>query len=188
MPAKISKKQILLDFASARGKRLFALNDLRDARAELRRRLGAADRTTLGYIASALRKSGYEVQYEDRFSDPMLPEPYASRLKGILEFHDFAGAEASLRKLGAILQEYIGVGDETGERWVRALVKKGRLRAVSLARNPRVNCSKRVEKREIAHWFQVWLETPDIFGDWVDLRKSSEEFQNLFSGVKTPPQ
>ncbi len=188
MPPKASKKQILLDFAGAQGKRSFAMDDLREARSVLRRKLGPTERTTFGYIASVLRKSGYEVQYEDRFSDPFMPEPYASRLKGVVEFRDFAGAEASLRKLGTILQEYIGAGDEAGERLVRALARKGRLRAVSLAENLRVNEAKRVEKQEMARWFRVWLETPDLFGDWVELRKSSEGFQRLFGSAKARPE
>ena len=54
---------------------------------------------------------------------------------------------------------------------VRALVKKGKLRARSLAANPRVQAPKRQEKQEIASWFQVWLETPDLFADWLDAAK-----------------
>ncbi len=180
MSSRISKKQILLDFIQARAKHSLDFKDLRDARNELRRRLGTADRTTFGYIASVLRQAGYEVQYEDRFSDPIMPEPYASRLKSVLAFNDLAGAEASLRKLGEVLQEYRGSDDRVGEQFARALVKKGRLRATSLAGNPRVNAAKRIEKQEIARWFQVWLETPHLFSDWLELRKASDEFQNLF--------
>ncbi len=188
MPDKSTKKQILLEFANARGKRLFTKADLRDASVELRRRLGAADRTAFGYIASVLREAAYDVQYEDKFSDPVMPEPYASRLKGILKFRDLAEAESSLQKLGEILQEYVGAGDEAGGRFVRAIVKKGRLRAMSLAGNQRVNATKRLEKQEIARWFQVWLETPDLFADWLELRKSSEEFHRLFRRNDTPSE
>ena len=59
-------------------------------------------------------------------------------------------------------------------------MKKGKLRARSLAANPRVQAQKRQEKQEIARWFQVWLETPDLFADWLALRKSSDEFHKLF--------
>jgi hypothetical protein len=187
MPAKSSKKQILLDFAGARGKRPLAIGDLREARNELRRLLGARDRTAFGYIASVLRKAGYDVQFEDRFSDPIMPEAYANRLKDILEFHDLASAQSSLQKLGTILEEYVGAGDEVGERYVRALVRKGRLRALSLAGNPRISAAKQIEKQEIARWFLVWLETPDLFSDWLELRKSSEEFQELFKTMENPP-
>ncbi len=175
-----SKKQILLEFFAARGQRSIAAGDLRAARGELRRQLGADDRTSLGYMAAILREAGYEVRYEDRFSDPVMPEPYASRLKGLLEFRDLASAEQSLRRLDAIYREYSSAADRQGTNMVRALVKKGKLRAQSLASNPRVQAAKRQEKKEIASWFQVWLETPDLFADWLELRKASDEFRSIF--------
>ncbi len=175
-----SKKQILLDFCRARDMQRVEMADLQAARNELRRQLGAADRTSLGYIASVLREAGYQVQYEDRYSDPIMPEPYASRLKGVLEFRDLRSAEKSLQKLDEICREYASAADQLGVRWVRELVKKGRLRVRSLGANPRVQALKRQEKQEIARWFQVWLETPDLFADWLALRKSSSEFRELF--------
>jgi hypothetical protein len=44
-----------------------------------------------------------------------------------------------------------------------------------------VGPEKRREKQEVANWFRVWLETSDLFFDWLELRKQSEEFQRLFS-------
>jgi len=186
MSPPASKKQIILDFFAACGKRSLEVRDLHDARNELRRCLGSGDKTSLGYMASILREAGYEVRYEDRYSDPVMPEPYASRLKGVLEFHDLASAEQSLLRLDAIFREYSGVPDRQGTSLVRALVKKGNLRARSLASNPRVQAQKRQEKQEIANWFHVWLETPDLFADWLELRKSSEEFRDLFVGGDAP--
>ncbi len=181
-----SKKQILLEFFAARGRGPFEVEDLRAARDELRRQLGAGDRTSFGYMASILRAAGYEVRYEDRFTDPVMPEPYATRLKGLLEFRDLARAEQSLRRLDAIYREYLGATDRLGTNIVRALVKKGKLRAQSLAANPRVQAPKRQEKEEIASWFQIWLETPDLFADWLELRKASDEFRQLFGGSDLP--
>ena len=182
MSPKASKKQILLDFCRARARQRIEVGDLHAARNELRRHLGPVDRTSLGYIASVLREAGYEVRYEDRYSDPVMPEPYATRLKGVLEFRDLASAEQSLRRLDVIYREYSSAADRLGTTMVRALVKKGKLRARSLAANPRVQAQKRQEKQEIASWFQVWLETPDLFADWLALRKSSDEFRKLFGG------
>jgi len=186
MSLKARKKQIVLDYFQAKGTRAFAEADLRAGRDELRRQLGAQDRTSLGYIASVLREGGYEVQYDDRYAGPAMPEPYATRLKGLLEFHDLASAERSILKLDALFREYASVGDPVGERLVFALVKRGKLRARSLAANPRVQIQKRQEKLEIARWFQVWLETPDLFARWVELRKSSEEFRRLFADLDPP--
>jgi hypothetical protein len=180
---KASKKQILLDFCRVRDRQRIEGGDLHAARNELRRLLGPGDRTSLAYIASILREAGYEVQYEDRYSDPVMPEPYAHRLKGVLKFRDLATAEQSLLRLDALYREYSNAADRLGTTLVRALVKKGKLRARSLGANIRVQAPKRLEKQEIARWFQVWLETPDLFADWLALRKSSDEFRKLFGGA-----
>jgi hypothetical protein len=177
---KASKKRILLDFFQTREKKRVEGTDLRTAHDELRRQLGPTDRTSLGYIASILREAGYEVQYEDRYSAPVMPEPYASRLKGVLEFHDLASAEQSLLHLDGIYRDYSSAADRVGMAMVFALVKKGKLRAQSIAANARVQARKRQEKQEIANWFRVWLETPDLFAVWLELRKSSDEFRLLF--------
>jgi hypothetical protein len=43
-----------------------------------------------------------------------------------------------------------------------------------------VEPGKREEKLEIANWFRIWLETPDAFFDWLDVRKQSPEFLGKF--------
>jgi hypothetical protein len=185
MSVRPNKKQILIDFFSARSGAL-DVRDLQRGRNELRRVLGPADRTSLGYIATTLRAAGFEVRYEDPYADPAMPEPYATRLKGVLEFRDLACAEQSLLKLDALYREYREAADPLGVKFVGALVQKGRRRAQSLAANPRVEAAKRQEKQEIARWFQVWLETPDLFASWLELRKSSEEFRRFFGAQDAP--
>jgi hypothetical protein len=54
-----------------------------------------------------------------------------------------------------------------------------------IARNHKVEPQKRAEKEEIANWFRIWLETPDVFFDWLDVRKQSPEFQAKFPPEET---
>ena len=178
-----TKKQLILDcFRTHRWERA-GREEIRAVEAELRRTLGPAGKTSFSYIANVLREAGARVDYEDRYVDPLMEDPYAGRLKGVLQFGDLAAAEASLRQLDAIYREYLQTADRVGVQLVRSLVVKGKQRAASLAANPRVSAERRQQKQEIATWFRVWLETPDIFIDWLELRKQSEEFLRLF-----PPQ
>ncbi len=109
-----------------------------------------------------------------------MEEPYASRLNGVLGFSDLEHAEASLSKLDAIYREYRAVSDRVGTGLVRSLALRGKQRAESLAANPRISPEKRREKQEISRWFKVWLEVSDLFFDWLELRKRSEDFQKIF--------
>ena len=78
----------------------------------------------------------------------------------------------------------IGLELAEAER-VREVGRLGRRRAEMIAHNHKVDDSKRVEKAEIARWFAIWLETPDTFFDWLELRKKSPEFQQKFAGSDT---
>ena len=156
-------------------------SEIRAIQADLRRQLGGALKTSPSYIANVLRQAGARVDYDDRYVDPAFPEPYASRLEGLLQFHTFEAAEAALHKLDDLYREYRTAADRVGTDLVRSIVIKGRQRAESIAGNARVRPEKRREKEEIAHWFKVWLDLPDLFFDWLEMRKRSEDFQQMIS-------
>ena len=160
--------------------------EIRAIQAELARRLGSGPRPSRSYVAGVLAEAGIRVEIDDKYVDPWMDEPYAERLKGLLEFSNFAKAEDSISKLGAAYQEYRELGDRVGAGLVRSLMLKGKQRAASIASSPRLSLEKRQEKREIASWFRVWLETPDLFADWLDLRKHSLEFRRLFPADDGP--
>ena len=67
----------------------------------------------------------------------------------------------------------------------REYCRLGKRRAEMIARNHKVEARKREEKEEIANWFRVWLENPDAFFDWVEVRKESPEFRARFPEAET---
>lgn len=176
-----TKKQLILEHRLARGIERVGASEIRAIEADLRRRLGGEHKTSPSYIANVLREAGAHVDYDDRYVDPSISEPYASRLEGVLQFHNFEAAEGALRKLDEAYREYRTAADRVGTGLVRTIIIKGRQRAESIAGNARVRVEKRHEKEEIAHWFKVWLDLPDLFFDWLEMRKRSEEFQQMFS-------
>lgn len=175
-----TKKQLILEQKSARGLERAGAPEIRAIQACLARLLGADHKTSPSYIANVLRAAGVRVDYDDRYVDALIPEAYAHRLEGLLQFQDLDEAETSLRKLDEIHQEYLSASDRVGTSLVRSIVIKGRQRAESIAGNPRVRPEKRGEKGEIACWFKVWLEISHLFFDWLEMRKKSEEFQKMF--------
>ncbi len=162
----------------AKGYQEAGIEEMRAIHAALQRRLPSRGNTSFSYIATVLEEAGVKVHYAGAFAS--IEEPYASQLKGVLHFHDFAAAEASLRNLDAAYREYVAAHDHKGIGCVRKILLKGKQRAERLAASRRVSEQKRREKREIAGWFRVWLENPDIFFDWLALRKQTEEFQGMF--------
>jgi hypothetical protein len=71
-------------------------------------------------------------------------------------------------------------GDQTNLRGLRDLAITEKQHAESLARNPGLNNQTRSEQAEIAEWLRVWLQTPNLFEDWLDLRRRSPDFRKKF--------
>jgi hypothetical protein len=105
--------------------------------------------------------------------------PYCDVLDTILAFSSFAEAEETIQHLDYLCRNYQSASDKKGVDYCRHIAALGRQRAELISRNARVNPQKRLQKKEIAQWFGIWLETPSIFQDWLSMRKNTEEFQKL---------
>ena len=116
-----------------------------------------------------------------------IPYPYSEDLDGVLAFTDFARAEDTLRRLEELRRRFRTAGDQKGIEYCRLVALLGRRRAELIGRNARVNANKRLQKREISTWFAIWLETPDLFEDWLTLRKKSDEFHRLQEPIPARP-
>ena len=40
---------------------------------------------------------------------------------------------------------------------------------------------ERLAQAEIAEWLKVWLQTPKLFANWIELRKRSDEYRQRFA-------
>lgn len=118
------------------------------------------------------------------FQYPRIDPPYDAELKGILSFQTLAQAETTLAGLEKLRQRFQMEGDKKGVECCRRVALAGRRRAESIARNRRVGPSNRRRKQEIATWFRIWLETPDLFPEWLSLRKETEEFRLLLESER----
>ena len=79
----------------------------------------------------------------------------------------FADLERTLRALAELYEE----SDRTARQKVRAVVLQAKEHAGWVVRNPKTDPGKRSEREEMIEWMRVWLESPDVFPGWVDLRK-----------------
>ena len=63
---------------------------------------------------------------------------------------------------------------------IRMIASESRRLAESIARNPLAEQAVRAEQAEIVEWLKVWLQTPGLFRDWLDLRRRTDEFRARF--------
>ncbi len=96
--------------------------------------------------------------------------PFAQPYAGIRQ-HSFAELEGDLRAMLAVYAEAVRSGDRPRARYCRRQVIAAKDRARFLARSPKTPPEKKARKDEMAQWMLVWLENPEVFPAWVDIRK-----------------
>ncbi len=96
-----------------------------------------------------------------------------------LNFSDLVESSKSITKLDELRRRLEREGDQVRLRRLRELALSIKGESQRLARSKIVGEKKRVEAREIAQWLTVWLQEPDIFEDWLSLRRRSPEFIHL---------
>lgn len=172
-----TKKAMILDIAESLTVPRFTPAEVEQIRRQLVARYGLAAKTSPDYIVSVLAAAGLRVvmstkadtdgRYEEEFQD-------------LLHFSDLVEAEMCLMRLDELLRKFRAESDAHAIERVLEVARLGRRRAEMISRNPKVDPAKRAEKEEVLQWFSLWLETPDTFFDWLELRKQSPGFRKAF--------
>jgi len=173
-----SKKATILEIARGLGKPRFTPAEIEQIRRQLIAQLGAPGKTSADYIVTVLQEAGMRVVWSTR-SDT--EGKYEEEFSDLLHFSDLDEAEMCLVRLDELLRKFVVEGESAAAERVREVARLGRRRAEMIAHNHKVEPEKRAEKAEIAQWFGIWLETPDAFFDWLEVRKKSREFEGKFS-------
>lgn len=162
--------------------------ELEAIRAAVGERFGEGADESPASIARLLADEGAELRHAEVLEADArwrVDDPYEAAFRNVLKFSDFAQAAASVKRLDNLRREFARRGDKEGLRRVRDTVLRGKRRAEMIAGNAKVEERKRAEKAEIAGWFTIWLQTPEIFEDWLELRQRSADYRKLFGEEET---
>src|SRR5438270_393306 len=149
----------------------------------VRERFGEGAVESPAVVARLLADEGAELRHAevlDADARWRTQDPYEAMFRNVLKFSTFEEAAVSIRRLDNLRKQFKRTNDREGLRRVSETVLKGKRRAQMIARNAAVNERKRAEKAEIAEWFTVWLNQPEIFEDWLTLRLASKDFRERF--------
>jgi hypothetical protein len=134
-------------------------------------------------IARLLADEGAELRHAEIMEldvQRRLESPYDPMFRNVLKFSDFKQTLISIRSLENLRRKFMAENDREGLRLVRETALKGKNRALMIAGNEKVEPAKRAEKQEVAEWFTIWLQSPEIFENWIELRQSSKDFRERF--------
>ena len=172
-----TKRAMILRAAAAIGAEKWTAAEIDQLRRKLLADHGAEGKTGSDYIADVLQSAGWKVvltaqeEAEDQFEE---------EFEDLLHFKTLGDAEVSLMRLDELLRRFKAHGERAAAERVMEIGRLGKRRAEMIARNHKVEAHKRAEKEEIDSWFRIWLENPDAFFDWLDVRKQTPGFREKF--------
>lgn len=166
-----------LDCETVGAKELIAINE------EVKNRYGEGAVESPVAIARLLADEGAELRHAEILDlnvQWLTRDSYDAMFRNVLKFADFKQAENTLKTLETFRQKFVADKDKKGLLRVIETAKKGKRRAEMISRNQKVDDKKRAEKEEIAEWFTIWLKQPDLFFNWLQVRKRSKDFKLKF--------
>ncbi len=171
--ARLTKKSLIRSYLEREHPAIVGPAEAAAIRRELAAALGPRGRLSDRYLLDVLEECGARV---DKALGGLDPE-----LLALLDLDTLAAAEQALAALEERRGRALEAGDAAAADECRRAGRRARERAELVVRNPRVRPAVRAQKEEIARWFAVWLQTPEAFPDWLELRKKSPEFRQRFA-------
>lgn len=149
----------------------------------LREKFGEGAVPSPASIARSVADEGAVLRHPEVFDfDAAWRERELSR-SGLPEGINFGSLEVSFESFVSLdqhRQKLEGTNDESGLKRLREAVVEARGEAQLRAQSRILAAREREEAREISSALQVWLQAPELFLDWFDLRRRSPEFVKKF--------
>ena len=120
--------------------------------------------------------------YVDRSADTS----YDAALRNAVDLTGPDAAHRSIKRLESLRQKYLSDNDKEGIRLIRERAIAARAGAEKKMSDRRVSAADRAGYAEASEWLGIWLASPEIFENWVELRRTSKDFLAKFG--KTPAE
>lgn len=106
--------------------------------------------------------------------------PHEAEFKNLLRLSTLREARASLRNVENLRRKFATDNDKEGLRLLRDEVLDAKKRLLRSDKIGRPELADRAMKTEVGEWLAIWLQSPDIFDNWVRLRQMSNDFRIRF--------
>lgn len=130
---------------------------------------------------AALRHSEIMQLWVDRYSD----RSHNAEFRNLVKVDNLELATRSIRNAENLRKKFLASGDKEGLRLLREEIVEAKSFLAKRAADRMSDVSKQAEASEIAEWLTIWLQSPEIFENWIKLRKDSAAFKAKFDSHKT---
>jgi hypothetical protein len=127
---------------------------------------------------AVLRHSEIMRLYLDRRSDI----PYEAELRNLFDLSNLKTALRSIRNAENLRRKFASENDSEGQRRLRdlaVLTKKMVVDDAFATKQQRED----LLLSEAAQWLKLWLQSPELFENWIKLRTASDDFKNRFGAL-----
>jgi hypothetical protein len=170
-----SKRELVLDIYDNEAMGEVTAREIAIINQALIEEYGEGGSMTPAEIARILHDEDLPVRFDQVFRMMTTTEKYENAFARFLENDDLAAAEKSIRGIDDLYRKYNQAGDKAGGRFAFEAARTARQNAIDLSQLSHLSAAERREYAEIAEWFAVWLQTPDLFTEWLGLRKAAIE-------------
>jgi hypothetical protein len=181
-----TKRDLMIEVWESLDCESIGANELQEIQRVTREKFGAGAVESPAAIARALSDEGAVLRHPEVLEcDARWREQNSGEamFQDGLNFGDLAESFAWIQKLESRRSKLAFDSDEPGLGRLRAVVRKIREDCLLVARSEIVDEPRRMAAAEIAQWLGIWLKQPEIFPDWLDLRKRSSDFVKSFGCV-----
>ena len=158
-------------------------SELEQIQQALTQQFGAGALTSPASIARTVADEGAALRHPEVFQcDVKWREQNLKKweFREGLDFSDFSSAFESVVKLEEKRLQLQADNEATGLKELRDIVVAARKDSLLQARSKILGSNVRERLKEISEWLTVWLQSPELFSDWLDLRRRSPEYRKKF--------
>jgi hypothetical protein len=129
---------------------------------------------------AVLRHSEIMSLWVERYSEEIAEDALTARL---IRLESFDEAAKTLQSVENLRRKYKADADRESEKNLRNGLLDAKKELLRSAKDRKLDEQTRRTKAEIAEWVTIWLQSPELFENWIGLRTGSTEFRKLFGEV-----
>lgn len=186
-----SRRELIVDVWNRLGRPAIGEAELCEIQRSMRTPLAQGATESPAAIARVLADEGAELQHPEviefdaRWREAQI-ENDAAKFDGLEGFLTgkplrLGQAQALMERLEGLTQNWERSGDQIALEQARELVISVRETAESFAKDRTLEPKARDEQLELVEWLKVWIQTPNLFAEWLELRRRSPDFRKKFS-------
>ena len=157
--------------------------ELEQIQEALREKFGAGALECPASIARIVADEGAVLRHPEVFDCDLKWRKQNVDKRSVREHLDFASLSTAFESMVKLEEKRLELQtkeDANGLKRLRDIVTASRKDSLLRARSKILDAGQREQAKEISRWQTVWLQAPELFSDWLDLRRRSPEFRRKF--------